>query len=72
MICVHRLNGSEYFLNSDLILYLETIPDTVITLNNGTKLVVAETTEEVCSAIVQYQKLIRAGFSEVKEKARVS
>lgn len=62
MISVHRLNGSEFFLNSDLIQYMETIPDTVITLTNGTKLVVSESVVEVCEKIIEYQRLTRSGF----------
>ena len=65
MICVHRLNGSEFFLNSNLIQYMETIPDTVLTLTNGTKVVVSESPDEICTRIIEFEKLIRAGFSEV-------
>jgi len=67
MICVHRLNGSEFYLNSDLIQYMETIPDTVITLTNGTKVVVAESIDQVSERIVAYQKLIRSGFWELRK-----
>lgn len=67
MISVHRLNGSEFYLNSDLIQYMETIPDTVITLTNGTKLVVSESLAEVSEKIIDYQKLIRSGFWEAKK-----
>ena len=49
MIPITRLNKSEYFLNSDLILYVESLPDTVITLRSGDKLVVRESVSEVCN-----------------------
>ena len=65
MIAVHRLNKSEYFLNADLIQYLESIPDTVITLRNGEKLVVLETIDEVCEKIIAYKRLINHGFNDV-------
>tara|TARA_B100000674_G_scaffold468036_1_gene453574 strand:+ start:94 stop:318 length:225 start_codon:yes stop_codon:yes gene_type:complete len=67
MIPVTRLNKSEYFLNSDLILYVESLPDTVITLRSGDKLVVLESVSEVCDKIVAYQKIIRSGFNQVGE-----
>ena len=38
MIKVTRFQGKEFFLNSDLIEYIESNPDTVITLTTGKKL----------------------------------
>jgi flagellar protein FlbD len=43
MIEVTRLDGSIYFINSDMILTLEATPDTIITLASGEKLLVRET-----------------------------
>jgi flagellar protein FlbD len=42
VILVTRLNGPEFALNPDLIERAESTPDTVITLTDGTKYVVAE------------------------------
>jgi flagellar protein FlbD len=47
MITVTRLNGGTFALNPDLIERVETTPDTVITLVDGTKYVVRETLEEL-------------------------
>ncbi len=47
MIQLTRLNNARLALNSDLIKYVEEAPDTVITLLNGEKLVVRETTGQV-------------------------
>ncbi len=44
MIQLTRLNNTRLAVNSDLIKYVEEAPDTVITLLNGEKLVVRETT----------------------------
>ena len=38
MIKVTRFQGTEYYLNSDLIMTIEETPDTVISLLNGVKL----------------------------------
>ena len=44
MIRLHRLGGEshEFDLNPDLVLSVESTPDTVVTLTTGSKLVVAE------------------------------
>lgn len=47
MITVTRLNGGAFALNPDLIERVESTPDTVITLVDGTKYVVRESVEEI-------------------------
>ena len=47
MIALTRLNGSHFFLNSDLIQTIESSPDTTVTLLNGEKMLVRESAEEV-------------------------
>jgi len=56
MIVLTRLSGKEFALNSDLIERVESTPDTVVTLVDGTKYVVAESVTEV----VQDVRLHRA------------
>ena len=58
MIPVHRLTHPEspVWLNPDLIQLIETTPDTVISLTNGTRLVVDEDPE----AILELVRLWRA------------
>jgi flagellar protein FlbD len=56
-------------LNSDLIEYVETTPDTVISLTTGQKLMVRETAEEIVSRVVQYRRSIVAPMDS-KEHAR--
>lgn len=51
MISLTRLNGERIVLNADLIERAEATPDTVLTLTNGTKYVVAESLDEVMEAI---------------------
>ncbi len=55
MIRLTRLNSSSFVLNCDLIEIMESTPDTVITLNNGKKYVVAESIEEVVTKVIQYK-----------------
>ncbi|MFZ5943702.1 MAG: flagellar FlbD family protein [Bacillota bacterium] len=58
MIKVTRFQGNEYYLNSDLIEYIENNPDTVITLTNGKKVVVMETPEEIVKRVKNFRKEI--------------
>jgi flagellar protein FlbD len=57
MIRLHRLGGSEheFDLNPDLVLTVESTPDTVLTLTTGTKLVVAESPDSVTAAIREWR-----------------
>ncbi|NLW22287.1 MAG: flagellar FlbD family protein [Tissierellia bacterium] len=56
MIKVKRLNGKEFIINSDLILYVEETPDTVITLTTGLKVVVSESADEVIDKVVDFRR----------------
>ncbi len=58
MIRLTRLNHAPFYLNSDLIEFLEMTPDTVITTINGGKLLVAESAEEVVRRVIEYRRLI--------------
>ncbi len=56
MIQLTRLNNTRLAVNSDLIKYVEEAPDTVITLLNGEKLVVRETTEQVIERVRDFRR----------------
>jgi uncharacterized protein YlzI (FlbEa/FlbD family) len=57
MIRLHRLGGSEheFDLNPDLVLTVESTPDTVLTLTTGTKLVVTESPDSVTAAVREWR-----------------
>jgi flagellar protein FlbD len=55
MIHLTRLNGNPLVVNSDLIKYAESSPDTMLTLVNGEKIVVLESCEEVVSRTIAYR-----------------
>src|SRR5215212_12228350 len=55
MITLTRFSGSVFALNSDLIERVDSTPDTVITLVDGTKYVVTEGLQEVVDAIREYR-----------------
>ncbi len=60
MIRVTRLNGEHFALNPDLIERVEGHPDTVITLVEGNKYVVAESVDLVIREIRDYRAGIQA------------
>ena len=47
MIKLTRLDGEPFILNADLIRYVESRPDTFVTLTTGERVVVTETMDEV-------------------------
>jgi len=52
MILVTRINKvSQFYLNEDLIEFIEETPDTIITLNSGKKFAVMETPIEIVEMI---------------------
>jgi flagellar protein FlbD len=58
MIHLTRLNHAALVLNEDLIQHMEATPDTVISLTNGQKIVVAEPIEEVIARVIEFRRAI--------------
>lgn len=68
MIKVTRLNGKEFIVNSDLIEFVESTPDTVITLTTGTKIVVKETVNEIIDKVIEFKSdILNFGNDQWKE-----
>lgn len=59
MIHLTRINQRQLVLNSDLIEQIEATPDTVITMTNGQKLVVADSAESVIEKIIAFRRSIQ-------------
>ena len=57
MITLNRLGHSDepFQLNPDMIVTIESTPDTVISLATGAKIVVAETPQQVAGAVHAYR-----------------
>ncbi len=60
MIEVTRLNGTRMLINSDLIKAAESAPDTMLTLINGEKLIVRESSDEILEKILAYRAQLLA------------
>lgn len=60
VIRLTRLNGSEMYLNADLVATVESHHDTVLTLVDGKTYVVRNTADEVVDAITAYRAAVIA------------
>lgn len=67
MIIVTKINGARLAVNSDLMQRVEATPDTVITLVDGTKLVVVESVDCVIGLVREF----RASILVAAERARL-
>ncbi len=67
MIVVTRLNGPQFAVNPDLILRVDSTPDTILTLIDGTKYIVSESIAEVNDRIVDYRARVVARSLEIGE-----
>lgn len=56
MIDVTKLSDAQITLNCDLIETIEEVPETVITLINGKKILVKESRQEVINLVKCYKK----------------
>jgi flagellar protein FlbD len=68
VIIVHRLRGEPMFLNTDLIESIEATPDTVVTLVDGRKFVVAESPEEVVQRTLGFRASVLAAAEELRTR----
>jgi flagellar protein FlbD len=56
MIPLTRLNGKSFILNAELIRFVESLPDTYITLTDGDRLVVRESVNDIMRLSLEYQR----------------
>ena len=67
MILVTRLNGPEFALSPDLVERAEGTPDTVVTLVDGTKYVIAESVDEFIALVRRYRAGVLAEAQRLSE-----
>jgi flagellar protein FlbD len=58
VILVTRLNGSQFYINAELIEVVESTPDTVISLVNGVKMIVHEPADVIVERVIRYRQQI--------------
>lgn len=61
MIRLTKLDGREVVINSDLIVMVESTPDTVVTLTTGDRLLVRESVEQVVDRAVAFRQRVLQG-----------
>ncbi|MEJ5368997.1 MAG: flagellar FlbD family protein [Bryobacteraceae bacterium] len=58
MIRLTRINETPFYVNGDLIVFIDATPDTVVTLTTGEKVRVRERAEEVAERVVEYKRRV--------------
>ena len=74
MIRLHRLGHPEedFLLNPDLILSIESTPDTTVTLTTHTKLIVSERPDEVVDLVRAWRaSILEAGLPRIRRRSDV-
>lgn len=61
MVWLSHLNGTPFVVNLEVIATIEATPDTLVTLLNGTKLLVRESVVEVVARAVAFRLRIANG-----------
>lgn len=75
MIDLSRLDGSPLVVNAELIETVEAMPDTVLCLSGGRKLIVRESPEEIVARVIEYRRQAYAfpvGFAEPSDQLHLS
>ena len=62
MIRVTDLNGRKYILNSDLIVRIDSVPESRILLTTGEKNLVKESVDEIVDKVIKYKRKINVGY----------
>ena len=61
MIDVTKMNGLEFTINADLIEIIEEVPDTIITLTTGKKIMVKESRLQIKNLVKRYKREVFTG-----------
>lgn len=65
MIMVTRINKVEqFYVNEELIEFIEETPDTVISMESGKKIVVMESAEVIIDRIIQEKRKLHRYWNE--------
>lgn len=67
MIVVTRLNGPPFAVNPDLVQRVDSAPDTILTLVDGTKFIVQESMAEVIELINEHRSRMIARAQQIQQ-----
>ena len=65
MIELTKLQNQKIVVNAELIEFIESTPDTMITTTSGKKLIVKESVDEVIEKVIRYRRRSRPGTRTV-------
>lgn len=65
MIILTRLNGQRFAVNPDLIERVESTPDTIVTLVDGTKYLVTQSIEAIADLVIEHRAAVVARAIDV-------
>lgn len=68
MIILTRLNGEQFAINCDLVERVDAHPNTVLTLVDATKYIVAETLVEVVERVRDFRASVLARSAEMTQR----
>jgi flagellar protein FlbD len=71
MIILTRLNGEQFAVNCDLVERVDAHPDTVLTLVDATKYIVAETLTEVVERVRDFRASVLVRSTEMQHRLPV-
>ncbi len=72
MIKVTRLDESTLVINADLIELIESIPETIICLTTGKKIIVKETVDEIVERVARFKQMSGVRFEAPHVSAAVA
>ena len=72
MIILTRLNGEQFAVNCDLVERVDAHPDTVLTLVDATKYIVAESLAEVVERVRDFRAGVLARSAELQHRPPAS
>ncbi len=64
MIPIRLLNGEVLYINSDLVESVAAMPDTIITLTSGRRIVASSPPDEIIDAVVTFRHRLLRGPTE--------
>ncbi len=71
MIVVTRLSGGRFGVNPDLVQRVDSAPDTILTLVDGTKLIVRESLEEIITLVRDHRAGLLARARDIERLGAV-
>ena len=68
MIKLRRLNDTEIVVNADKIKYVESTPDTIVTLMNNEKILVSNSVDELIQKVIEFRRISYPVILKEKEE----